>query len=470
MQIMQRKYEWLSRYFGNKDFYKMLLLIAIPIMIQTGFSNLVNLIDNIMVGRLGTEQMSGVAIVNQMMMVFNICIFGATSAAGIFGAQFYGKKDVDGIRYTFRFKIVSIAFIFCIGILVFYLFGEPLVKLYLHSDSNTDSIAATLNYAKDYLRIAALGMLPFVVTQSYASTLRETGETMLPMKAGIVAVVSNMILDFILIFGLFFIPGLGIRGAAIATVAARFIEMGMILRWVTLHREEVPYFKHVFSHFHIPTTLVKQIIIKGFPLLLNEVLWSFGMAVLMQSYSTRGLDVVAALNISTTVTNLFNIFFFAMGSAISIIVGQLLGAGKLEEAVDTDRKIIVFSIIVSGLIGSVLLFLSSYIPQFYNTSADVKSLAMDFLKIFSVFMPIQSFVAASYFTLRSGGKTWITFIFDSVFIWVVTIPLAYYLTRETTLSIILIFLICQSADMIKAAIGYFMVKRRLWVQNITIHV
>ncbi|MBO5371328.1 MAG: MATE family efflux transporter [Lachnospiraceae bacterium] len=449
----------------------MVLMVAIPIMIQNGIMNFVSLLDNIMVGRVGTEQMSGVAIVNQLIVVFNICIFGCVSGAGIFGTQFYGKGDHKGVRDTFRFKLFSGILLLIFWIVIFVLFEDPLIHLFLHEGSGAGDLEATYRYGREYLMFMLLGLIPSLITQVYASTLRETGETVLPMKAGIAAVFTNLILDYILIFGMGMIPALGVAGAAIATDIARFVECFIVVRWTHKHKAKNPFIEGAYQQFSIPKELSKEIILKGTPLLLNETLWSMGMAMLTQCYSTRGLAIVAGLNISTTVSNLFNVVFIALGSAISIVIGQLLGAGKLKEAVDTDRKMIFFSVAACLGIGAVMFMIAPVFPQIYNTTDEVQKLATQFLRVASTYMPIHAFVNALYFTLRSGGKTFITFLFDSVYVWLVNIPLAFVLTRFTDMNIIWIYFLCQFVDIFKCLIGGILVKKKVWVNDMTgVHV
>lgn len=171
----------LRRYIGDRHFYKMLLAIVVPIIIQNGITNFVSLLDNLMVGRIGTEQMSGVAIVNQLIFVFNLCIFGAVSGAGIFTAQFFGHGDYEGVRNTFRFKfLISIAFS-VIGIAAFVSAGSQLVSLFLHEGGESGDIMQTLKYGEQYLGWILIGLLPFALSQVYSGTLRETGETIVPM-------------------------------------------------------------------------------------------------------------------------------------------------------------------------------------------------------------------------------------------------------------------------------------------------
>lgn len=457
---------FVKKFIGDKKFYGMVFVIAIPIMIQNGITNFVSLIDNIMVGQVGTNQMSGVAIVNQLIFVYNLCIFGGLSGAGIFGAQFFGQRNEDGLRYVFRFKLIIGSLLTIIGLLVLGCFGEELVALYLDTSNSPEDIEATLQYAMQYLHVMLIGLVPFLGVQIYASTLRETGEALLPMKAGIVAVAVNLVFNYLLIFGKIGFPVLGVRGAAIATVLSRFVECFIVVLWTHYHIEKNTYIKSVYRSLRIPAELVKKIIVKGLPLLINEALWSGGMAVLLQCYSVRGLNVVAGMNISNTIMNLFNIAFIALGNAVAIIIGKLLGAGKMEEARDTDRKLIAFSVVLCIFIGAAVIAMAPLFPEFYKTEQEVKDYATHFIRIAAAFLPQSAFLHASYFTLRSGGKTIVTFLFDSGFMWVVTIPLAFVLSRFTALPIEVIFASCQGIEILKCVVGLVLLKKGVWLQNI----
>ncbi len=458
----------LNKFIGTKEFYKRVLRVAIPIMIQNGITNFVSMLDNIMVGQIGTEQMSGVAIVNQLMYVFNVCIFGAISGAGIFGAQYFGKGDHEGVRNSFRFKIWICTLFTVIGIFVFLVQGTPLITMYLHGSSDAGNVEQALYYGQQYLAIMMIGMIPFAIAQMYSSTLRECGETVVPMKAGIIAVCVNMCFNYILIFGKFGMPALGVQGAAIATLIARFAECAVIISWTHRHKDKNPFAVGLYKTLRIPRTLIMLIIKKGSPLIINEALWAAGMAFMVQCYSVRGLSVVAALNISTTVSNVFNVVFLAMGNSIAILVGQLLGAGKQKEAKETDTKLIFASVMSCVFIGAFMAIIAPIFPQIYNTSDEVKQLARNLILIAACCMPLAAFYHAAYFTLRSGGKTFVTFLFDSGFVWVVSIPLAYILSRYTGLPMVSLYFCCQMADVVKCIIGYVLVKKGIWIQQLTV--
>ena len=456
----------LKKYFGDKNFYKTVMSVAVPIMIQNFITNFVSMLDNLMVGSLGTEQMSGVSIVNQLIFVFNLAVFGALSAAGIFTAQFFGKNDPDGIRYTIRYKVIVTLLLFGVAIFIFNVFEEPLINMFLHeSDANAD-VALTLEFAKKYLKTILWGIFPFCVAQIFSSTLRETGETVAPMVAGFIAVLTNCLFNWVLIFGKLGFPQLGVQGAAIATNISRYVECAVIIVFVILKRKKFSYFKGVFRSFGIPKKVFKDITVKGMPLLFNEFFWSLGMSLLSVAYSLHGIDVVAGYSISSTVMNLANIAFISLGSSIGIIIGKQLGANEFEKAYDTDRKLITFSVVLSIGIGVIVFLIGDKIPLLYNVSDASKEYAAFFIKVCSLFIPVHAFANASYFTIRSGGKTLVTFLMDSVFIMCINVPVAFALFYAFHLSIWVIFPIVQAIDIIKVIIGMTLVKKKVWLNNI----
>ncbi len=456
-----------EKFIGDKAFYTTLLTVAVPIMLQQGITSFVALLDNIMVGQVGTEAMSGVAIVNQLLNVYNICIFGAVSGAGIFCAQFFGSGNTEGVRYAYRFKLFAASFFLILAISAFLLFPNQLINLYLKEGGETaGDLLLTLQSARDYLFIMLLGLPAFALTQCYSTTLRETKETILPMIGSILAVLTNTCLNYILIFGNFGFPVLGVKGAAIATVIARYVELSYVVIRAHRNSSRFPFVHGIYKSFRIPLSLTGNILKKGFPLILNESLWSVGMAVIMQCYAVRGLAVIAGFNISSTIVNFFNIVFYALGNSVAIIVGQLLGAGKIREARATDTKLIFTGVAIHVVIGGIMAACSSLFPQIYNTTDTVRSLATQFLLVSACFMPLQAFNHSCYFTLRSGGQTIITFLFDSFSLWCLNIPIAYFLVHNTSLPIVAVYTLVTATDICKATTGFFMLKSGRWARNI----
>ena len=456
----------MRKFIGTKQFYKNVFAIALPIMAQNGISNIVNMLDNLMVGRIGTEQLSGVSIVNDLMFVYQLCLFGAISGAGIFTAQYFGQGNENGVRDTFRIKLVICGFIMLLGFAVFGFGDRTLISFYLHEGSQSGDLAATLQYGHVYMMFMLAGLLPQAAEFVYSSTLRETGETVVPMRASFAAVLINLVLNYILIYGKFGFPVLGVAGAAIATAISRIIQALIVILWTHRHNDIKPYINGVYSSFKVAGSLVKKVCVTGLPLVINESLWSIGIVLQKQSYSTRGLAVVAGLNINSTFFNVFSICFVAFGDAVAIIVGQLLGAGKMDEAKDTGLKINVFVTASCIVMGLVVLAAAPYLPEFYNTTPEVKSLASDFLRVTGLMMPLFGLCHSLYFTIRAGGKTFITFLFDSAFLMVIGVPLAFVLTRYTGLDIVSIYAICEGTALIKVIIGFAISTSGVWMQNI----
>ena len=310
------------KFIGDRAFYSRVIYIVVPMIIQNAITSFVNFLDNIMVGQIGTEQMTGVAIVNQLIFVFNLCIFGGVSGAGIFGTQYYGKGDYEGQKYAFRYKLYTGILIVILALCLFTGWDTQLISLYLNDTGSVGDVALTMEYGKKYLSIMIFGLAPFAVSQIYINSLRETGQTVIPMISGAIAVVVNLFLDYSLIFGIGFFPELGVAGAAIATVAARLVECTIIVVWTHTHKKSNPYIVGAYRGFGMPRKVFKEIFIKGTPLLMNEVLWACGMTTVVQCYAVRGLEVVAAQNISSTITNLFNIVYLQIGSVVGTHIGM----------------------------------------------------------------------------------------------------------------------------------------------------
>lgn len=457
----------LSKYIGNRSFYKTVFNLAVPIMIQNAITNFVSMLDNIMVGREGTNAFSGVGIANQLIFVFTVLMIGVGAGASIFGAQFFGKGDIEGIRYSFRFKIIVGVVITLISMAIFYFFGNPLIRLYLRSENNSSQdIAEILKSGKEYLNIMLIGLIPYSISQAYAGTLRECNRTVLPMSAGMIAVFVNLIFNYFLIFGKCGFPRLSVNGASIATVISRFSEMAVLIIATRVTAQKSRFIIGAWRSMKIPSKLLGEMYKKGIPLMINEVMWAAGIAVMNLCYSTRGIDAVAANNITQTYFNVFSVAFSAVGISIGLILGQQLGKGDISTIKDTCRKLIAFSIMISIVISLVFFVCAYAIPMLYNTTSAVKITARHLMQICAVLMPLEALAQALYFTLRSGGKTLMLFVFDTVFTWIISVPAAILLANFTGLPIAYMYVICQGLIIIKCIFGYIFVKKGTWIRNV----
>lgn len=455
-----------ERMFGDRDFYAQVVAVVVPIIIQNTVSNVVSLLDNVMVGRVGTLQMSAVAIVNQLLFVFNLCIFGGLAGAGIFATQYAGAHDDKGVRDCFRVKwMIALSMLAC-ALVVLIAFPKRLIGMYLAQETAQADAAATLGFGMDYLTVMLWGLLPFGVSQVYASILREVGETRLPMFASVAAILVNLVFNYFLIFGKCGFPELGVTGAAIATVLSRYVETAIIVVYTHMKSHHFGFIRGAYRSLRVPKPLMISILRRGTPLLVNEFLWSSGMAVLLQCYSVRGLDVVAACNIATTVSNLFKVVFLSMGNAVAIMVGQALGANDIERAKNCTWRLMTLSVGSNLIMATLLALFAPAIPNIYNTEPHVRQIATQLIYVVAVMMPAYSFSHCCYFTLRSGGKTIITFLFDSVFTWCVNVPAAWLLAYKTGLGIVPLYFGVQALEMVKVVVGFVLVKKGVWIHNI----
>lgn len=456
----------MMKLFNDKAFYKNLFVIVLPIIIQNAVTSFVNLIDNIMVGQIGTEAMSAVSVCNQLNNVYMFLIFGAFSAVGIFACQFKGKEDNEGILNCFRLKNYLAVFMFSLVLVAVLVFGRPILRLFFNNPNNTAELSERMiELSLTYFRYMLPGLLFFTFSICINTTLRELGNTFTAMMATVVAIIVNVSLNYVLIFGHFGFPALGVSGAAVATSIARAAEVAILVLFI-FRNSEFCYLTTVFSKFSVPLNLCKDIALKGGPLLMNEVFYSFGEAGLSQCYSKMGVDALAAMNINLTVANFFSVACFAMGTATSIVLGQLLGKGELNKAKPTAMKLLYTNIFISVIFGACLFVLAPYFPRIYNTSIDNQLLATDLLRIYAVHLPLLGIYHTSYFIIRSGGKTMITFWFDGFYTCFILFGTALLVTTFTSLDIFWLYVVVNAVDLIKTVAGFVLVKSGFWIQNI----
>jgi len=451
---------------NDREYIRKLLKIAIPMMIQNGISNFVNLLDNLMIGRVGTNALSGVAIANQLSFVFFLVIFGATAGVGIFTAQYKGNGDDDGIRSTFQFKIVFNTLLATLCTVILAVFSPSLINLFLLGEGDPADAAETLAIGVSYMNILLISFIPVGLTQAYAGTLRDLGSTKVPMFASLCAIFVNLVGNYLLIYGHFGLPALGASGAAIATVISRFVELGILVIYAGRHPDLFPFIRGAFKKIRITRSQALRFLLKALPLMANETLWSLGMTTINQSYSYRSLDAVAAMNIQSTIWNLMGVAFIAMGEAVGIMMGHILGAGELDEARKKAGKMRMVTVLCGLVFGLLLALISPFFPLLYNTSDYIRSLATGFILISAIYMPFCAYTHASYFIIRSGGNAFITVLFDSVYTWAIVVPLAFILSRFTNMSVTLMLTIVNGMEVIKCFIAFAFVRSGIWVRNI----
>ncbi len=456
-----------NKLIGDRPFYRRVAAVAVPIIVQNGITTFVSLLDNVMVGRVGTLQMSGVSVVNQILLIFMLSVWGINAGAGIFTAQFRGSCDNDGVRYTLRYKLLACALISLAFIGAMFPAAKPLIGLFLQGEGSPEDARAIMDFGLQYLDIMILGLIPFALCNAYAGTLRECDKGSVPMVGSMVAVGANLIFNYILIFGKLGVPAMGVKGAAWATVISRFVELGVVAGWAHLHTKILPCIKGLFRSVYIPGKLLGKMILKSTPLLFNEALYATGMGIISQCYSTCGLDVVSAVSIATTLNNLASVVTTAVGNTIGIIMGQMLGANRSREELRTANSRLLALAVAAGVVfGLFLVAISGLFPRCYNASGEIRAMATSLILIMAVVKPFLTFSSSCYYTVRAGGQIGITFLYDSGFMFAFTIPIAFCLSRFTDISILPLFFCCQLPDVCKCVLGFIMIKKERWMQRL----
>lgn len=449
-----------TKFFGNKAFYAAVFAVAIPLMLQSLITSSVNLVDNLMVGQLGDSVIGAVASVNRFYMIANFGTNGIVAAAAIFLAQYFGAGNTGKMKEAFRFSLLSALMI----IAPFFLLGVFKPELILAFFTND---VALIDIGVEYLSIVAFSFIPAAISIALYNSMRSVGETKLPLYTSVFAVVTNAVLNYILIFGKFGAPQLGVSGAAIATLIARTLEM--IVMIVLTKINQFDYRTKLRDLFKIERNLAKAIMLKGLPLALNEVLWAGGMATLLKIYGTRGVVVLSGYSIATTASDLFFSLFSGMAIATTVLISQKLGANELDEARDNGYKLIGTSFMMAMVMG-LLMFMSAFIvPNLFSVSLETKIFARNILIIMSCFFWIYMTTAQMYFILRAGGDTKSTLIMDAIYMWMVNIPLLAVLAYATPVSIYVIYIIGQCTDIVKLILAYSLTKKERWVKNLTEH-
>ncbi|MEG1524406.1 MAG: MATE family efflux transporter [Clostridia bacterium] len=449
---------------GSRQFYKHIFALATPIVIQGGVTNLVSLLDNVMVGQLGTEQMSGIAIANQLLFVYNVGMIGALAGIGIFTAQFFGIQDEDGLCHTLRSKRIVAGAFTALALGIFLLFGRELINSYIHYADNPGSAELARESAWSYMHIMLIGLLPYAVGQVYGTTLRETGRTLPAMVGSVVAVLLNLVLNYLLIFGKCGFPFLGVRGAAIATVISRFAEMLIVVIWAYSCDKRL--IRRSWQRLRMPQGLLRSMTASTAPLLINETVYAVSNAAIIRCLSMRGLDAIAASNITTNVIQLFNVILYALGASLGIVVGSLLGASKFDEARETNTRMIALAVAGCTVFALILLPVSIWFPKLFNTTKAVQQMSGEMIRVIALLLPIRGFTHLAYYTLRSGGRTMLTLMFDGGYVTLICLPVTYLLATYTDLSAVALFAVSLAAELSKSILAAIWIKKGTWMRNI----
>ena len=448
----------MKRFIGDKVFYMTTLSIALPIMLQQFITTFVNLIDNIMIGSIGGIALTSVTVANRYYMIFNSMLFGVCGAAAIYVAQFYGAKKNDKCQEVFNMILLWVLVLAIAFISVLFIAPEMVIKIF----TDTPEIVSE---SLKYIEYAKYAYLPNGISYAIMLAMRSIGINKVQLKVGSIAVLTNTILNYLLIFGNFGFPEMGIQGAAIATVCARLIEMMIYIVILCRH-------KHFFNLdikgiFTINKTLMASVMKKALPLTFNEIMYSLGISAIFLSYMRTDEYLVSAIAVVDTVTQILFIIFGGLSSAVSIMIGKKLGANELSEAKDNANKLIVFGVMVAIIVGIVAFIIAKFIPEFYNLDQEIKNTITILIRIKSVSIILHVVNVCTFFILRAGGDIVSTLILDSGMLWVGGVLVSTILSMYTSIPLITLYLFVEACDAVKLFFSLYFFKKGQWIKNIT---
>ncbi len=446
--------------FKDKHFFSQVFRIGLPITIQNLTLASLNLVDNIIIGGLGEAAIAGVGLANQYFFLLNLLLFGIASGSSIFTAQYWGSKDIKNIHRVLGLCLLTgggAAFVFTLGGLFF-----PAEIIGIFSED-----PEVIMLGSQFLRIIVLSYVVTAVTFSYSFTLRSTGTVKAPMAVSIVALSVNTVLNYLLVYGYFGFPALGVRGSAISTVIARFIELALLL--FIVYGKAYPAAAKVRELTDISLGFAKRFFKVTVPVILNESMWALGVTLYAVVYARMGTEVIASTNISGTIERIVWVIFLGFGNACGVMLGNKIGEGDDKAAFLYAKRFSLLGPAAAVAIGAVMIFLSGWALSPYNVSTAVYQYAQMNLIVFCCFMWVKVFNYINIVgILRSGGDTTFCLILDTGGVWLVGVPLAFLGGLFWHLPIYWVYALVNIEEVFKLILGIPRLLSKKWINNLTI--
>ena len=455
MGIIQRT----IAFYNDREYFDVLVKIAIPIALQNAVSSSLNMMGSLMVGQKGEVAVAAVGLAGQVFFLLNLLLFGIGSGAAMFTAQLWGKRNIPEIR-----RVLALALVLGLAAAgVFFILSKFYPELILGIYSKDPAV---IELGSEYLSIFAWSFFFFAVTFAYAMTLRSVGEVKAPVIVSISALILNAVLTYGLVFGNFGLPELGVPGAAVALVIARAVECLALVSYTYLSKSPAAATIHDFLKMDLH--FIGKVMVPVLPIIANEFLWSMGITTYYVIYARMGTDSIAAMNIVSTIDQLALVVLFGLTSATSVIVGNQIGAGNLNNAYLYGGRSLGLGAALGLIIGVLVILLSPFILSLYQVSPEVIELAQKTLMVASCFIWLRSMNAINIVgNLRAGGDTTYSLLLDGLIIWVLGVPMAYLAAFVLDLPVYLVYLFVMSEEVAKWVLGLGRFFSRRWIHNLT---
>jgi len=447
-----------STLFSDRNFYKSLLRIALPITIQQFITSGISTLDVLMVGQLGETSIAALGLANQVYFLLQLLLFGVSSGSAIFTAQYWGVRDVKNIRRVLGiclFITVPSAVLFTIAAMIF-----PEVVLRFYTDD-----PAVIALGSQYLRVVGVSYLLFAISFSYAAILRSTEQVKLPMVVSAMALILNSLLNYALIFGNFGLPAMGVRGAALGTTISRGMEF-VVLVFLT-YRLKTSAAARLRELLDFNFAFFKRTLHTSMPAAINEVLWALGITTYNSVYAHIGTQSIAAMNIANTIESMAFVVFMALAHGAAIMIGNKIGAGHETVAREYAGRFLKLGVLGALVTGTVVILVRQPILLFYNITPVASQYASNILLIFSLFMWVKvSNLLIFVGILRSGGDTRYALLVEACAIWLVGVPLALTGGFVLRLPVHWVYLMVFSEEFVKLFLVYRRYRTGRWIHNL----
>ena len=443
-------------------FLKKVLTIALPVAMQGMLNTVVNLVDNLMIGSLGSTAIASVGLANKVFFVFTLLVFGVASGSGVLAAQYWGNQDVKNIR-----KVLGIGLIISLTGAILLLTParlkpELMMRIFTTSQASIQMGAA-------YLAVVAFSYPCTAISNTYVAMLRAVNHVKAPVVISCVAIMVNIVFNYILIYGKLGAPALGVAGAAIATLIARVVEMTLII--VVVYVGKTPLACRLRELFGYTREFLRQFFRTAIPVICNEFVWGLGITIYSMAYGRMGDDAVAAITIATTIQDIVVVLFQGLSAATAVILGNEMGAGKLKQAELYAKYIFILQFMLTIFAALVIVtlrwpFISLYQP---GISDEVAMSVSRCLLMFALFTPAKMFNFVNIVgVLRSGGDTMMCLFIDTSGVWFIGIPLAFIGGLVLKQPIHIVYGMVMLEEVYKTAIGFWRYRQKKWLRNLAV--